>query len=144
VKFTCTSTDGLKPAAQELLVSHPDARVFAFYGKMGAGKTTFIQEICRELGVTDTVLSPSFAIVNVYATYTGNPVYHFDFYRIRKKEEIFDIGYEEYVFSGYYCFIEWPELMEDLLPDNIVKVSITADGPDEDRCIEFNGDPPAI
>lgn len=144
MKFTCKSTADLKPAARELLNRHPAVRVFAFYGTMGAGKTTFIQEICRELGVLDTVLSPSFAIVNVYNLPAGEPVYHFDFYRIRKKEEIFDIGYEEYVFSGYYCFIEWPELMEDLLPDNVLKVSISAEGPGRERCIEFNGVSPVL
>jgi len=101
---------------------------------MGAGKTTFIKAISSVLGAVDVVQSPSFPIINEYKTSTGDSIFHFDFYRIRKTEEVFDIGYEEYIYSGSYCFIEWPELMEDLLPDDVVKVKIR--GKDQ-RQIEF-------
>jgi len=101
---------------------------------MGAGKTTFIKAISSVLGAIDVVQSPSFTIINEYKTSTGDSIFHFDFYRIRKTEEVFDIGYEEYIYSGSYCFIEWPELMEDLLPDDVVKVKIR--GKDQ-RQIEF-------
>lgn len=99
-------------------------KVFAFYGSMGAGKTTFIKAICKELGVTETVASPTFAIVNEYRDAVGESIYHFDFYRINKLEEVFDFGYEDYFYSGKLCFIEWPELVEAILPENSVKVSI--------------------
>ena len=118
-------------------MSFPDARVFAFFGKMGAGKTTFIQAICRELGVTDLVQSPSYAIIHEYKTRTGEPVFHFDFYRVKKLEEVYDLGYEEYLYSGSYCFIEWPEPMEALLPESVVSVRIEADQSDSTRLIEF-------
>jgi tRNA threonylcarbamoyladenosine biosynthesis protein TsaE len=104
---------------------------------MGAGKTTMIKALCRELGVTDIVQSPSFSIINEYKTNRGEPIFHFDFYRIKKLEEIFDIGYEEYLYSGFYCFIEWPELMEELLPEDVIKVSIEVDPVLGERLIEF-------
>lgn len=104
---------------------------------MGSGKTTLIKSICEELGVIDVVQSPSFAIINEYKTKSGESVFHIDFYRIRKKEEIFDIGYEEYLFSGSYCFIEWPELMEDLLPDGVVRIGIDVDGGTGERVIRL-------
>lgn len=100
-------------------------RIFAFYGNMGAGKTTFIKAICEELGVTDTVTSPTFAIINEYTSPTEVSIYHFDFYRIKKLEEVFDMGFEDYFYSGNLCFIEWPELIEDILPAEAVKVTIT-------------------
>jgi len=120
--------------ARQLLASYPDARVFAFYGKMGAGKTTFIKAICHELEVKDVVQSPTFSIINEYKTKSGDSVYHFDFYRIRKLEEVYDIGYEDYIYSGEYCFIEWPELAEDLLPEGVIKVVISGE---DDRRIIF-------
>ena len=122
--LTVTNESGLLPAAEKLLATYHDRRVFAFYGKMGAGKTTFIKVISSVLGATDVVQSPSFAIINEYKTSKGESIFHFDFYRIRKSEEVFDIGYEDYIYSGAYCFIEWPELMEDLLPVDTVKVKI--------------------
>jgi tRNA threonylcarbamoyladenosine biosynthesis protein TsaE len=125
---------GLSPAAEKLLASYPLQRVFAFYGKMGAGKTTFIKAVSSVLGAVDIVKSPSFAIINEYKTSTGDSIFHFDFYRIRNIGEIFDIGYEEYIYSGAYCFIEWPELMEELLPADVVKVWISGD---DERRIEF-------
>lgn len=123
----CKSESGLRPAAGQLLETYPKARVFAFYGRMGAGKTTFIKEICRQLGAGDIVQSPTFSIINEYRTAGGDSLYHFDFYRISKPEEAFDIGYEDYLYSGSYCFIEWPELIEDLLPGETVRVTISGD-----------------
>ncbi len=112
-------------------------RVFAFYGKMGAGKTTFIKAVCENLGVTDVITSPTFAIVNEYTSETsGDTIYHFDFYRIKKIEEVYDMGYEEYFYSGSLCFIEWPELIEGLLPDDATKVTIEEDG-DGSRTVRF-------
>ena len=117
--------NNLEKSAAEFLNELGERRIVAFYGSMGAGKTTFIKAICNVLGVTDTVNSPTFAIVNEYATEGGESVYHFDFYRIKKIEEAFDFGYENYFYSGSYCFIEWPELIEELLPDDVVRVHIT-------------------
>lgn len=131
-----SSVEELIPAARQLLATCRSSRIFAFYGAMGAGKTTFIKVICRELGVTDTVLSPTFSIINEYKDLNGNSLYHFDFYRIKNIREAYDIGYEEYFYSGSYCFIEWPELIEDLLPEDTVKVTITT-GSDEVRNIAF-------
>jgi tRNA threonylcarbamoyladenosine biosynthesis protein TsaE len=116
--------DRLPVVARELIAGFPDARVFAFYGRMGSGKTTFIQEICAALGSSDTVTSPTFAIVNEYFTSSGDPLYHFDFYRLKNPEEAFDLGYEDYFFSGHYCLIEWPEKIEFLLPEEHIRVSL--------------------
>lgn len=129
-----TTEAGLLPAAEQLLTSWPARRVFAFYGKMGAGKTTFIKAISSVLGAEDVVQSPSFSIVNEYKTSTGDPIFHFDFYRIRKIAEVYDIGYEEYIYSGAYCLIEWPELIEELLPADVVRVKISGE---DQREIEF-------
>ena len=110
--------------AKKLIDKFPDNRIYAFYGKMGAGKTTFIQAVCRALGSSDNVTSPTFALINEYKTGQLQSVFHFDFYRIKDIEEAFDLGYEDYFYSGSYCLIEWPELIEPLLPENIVKVKI--------------------
>ena len=118
------SIDRIQEAAKEFVAQMGDNKVFAFYGKMGAGKTTFIKAICEELGVEDVVKSPTFAIVNEYTDGEGEPIFHFDFYRIKKESEAYDIGFEEYVYSGHLCFMEWPELIEDLLPEDTVRVSI--------------------
>ncbi|NOY38448.1 MAG: tRNA (adenosine(37)-N6)-threonylcarbamoyltransferase complex ATPase subunit type 1 TsaE [Chlorobi bacterium] len=99
-------------------------RIFAFSGDLGAGKTTFIKAFCRILGSADNIQSPSFSIVNEYLTPSGDPVYHMDFYRIKKIDEVFDLGYEDYFFSGHYCFIEWPEMIKDLLPPDTVTIRI--------------------
>jgi len=132
-KYIVSRPEDLPEVARALLQQFPESRVFAFRGEMGAGKTTFIKAICRELGVEDEALSPTFAIINEYHTRDGVPVYHFDFYRIRKTEEVFDIGYEDYLFSGHYCFLEWPDLVEDLLPEGTIHVSI-AGSPDRVIC----------
>ena len=125
-------------AAKEFVAAIGDHRVFAFYGHMGAGKTTFIKAICEELGVEDVITSPTFAIVNEYeASSSSLPIYHFDFYRIKKLEEVYDMGYEDYFYSGALCFIEWPELIEELLPTDAVKVSID-EQENGSRLVSFN------
>ena len=107
-----------------------ERKVFAFYGQMGAGKTTFIKAVCEAMGVQDVINSPTFAIVNEYLDGKGQPVYHFDFYRLKCASEAYDIGFEDYVYSGHVCFMEWPEVIEPLLPDDVVRVTIEeqADG----------------
>ena len=114
----------IREAARQFVNHIGEHRVFAFYGEMGAGKTTFIKAICEELGVEDVITSPTFAIVNEYSIPNGQCIYHFDFYRIKKLEEVYDMGFEDYFYSGALCFIEWPELIEDVLPEDAVKVSI--------------------
>ena len=120
----------IREAARQFISHIGDRRVFAFYGNMGAGKTTFIKAVCEELGVTDVVTSPTFAIVNEYTAADGGSIFHFDFYRIKKLEEVYDMGYEDYFYSDALCFIEWPELIDEVLPDDAVKVTIkeNADG----------------
>ena len=130
------NTESLAAAARKFVDEMGKNRVFAFYGKMGAGKTTFIKAICEALGVEDVVTSPTFAIVNEYATADGDSIFHFDFYRIKKLEEVYDMGYEEYFYGGALCFIEWPELIEELLPDDAVKVYITENA-DGTRTVSF-------
>lgn len=119
-----SSVKSLGKAAKKLIEQFPGHRVFAFYGKMGAGKTTFIQAVCRELGTPDNVTSPTFALINEYKTEKGDSIFHFDFYRIKDLEEAYDLGYEDYFYSGNYCLIEWPEKIEPLLPQNYVEVKI--------------------
>ena len=121
----------LPAAARRFIEAMGEHTLFAFYGKMGAGKTTFIKALCEALGVEEPVTSPTFALVNEYrSATTGELIYHFDFYRIKKLEEVYDMGYEDYFYSGALCFIEWPELVEDLLPGDAVRVDIVeeADG----------------
>ena len=114
--------------ARKLIESFPDDRFFAFFGKMGVGKTTLIKELCASLGVKDNVCSPTFAIVNEYTRTTDGggqePVYHFDFYRMKSVAEAYDIGYEEYFYSGCYCFTEWTEKVEELLPERYIRVEM--------------------
>ena len=122
------SLDDMPAAAKQFIEAIDQNTVFAFYGKMGAGKTTFIKAVCEALGVTDVVNSPTFSIVNEYRSDdTGELIYHFDFYRIKKLDEVYDMGYEDYFYSGNLCFLEWPELIEDLLPEDCTKVTITAE-----------------
>ena len=113
-------------AARQFIAPIAEHKVYAFHGSMRAGKTTLIKAICEELGVDDVITSPTFAIINEYHAEKG-VIYHFDFYRIKKLEEVYDMGYEDYFYSGALCFIEWPELIEELLPEDAVKVSITED-----------------
>jgi tRNA threonylcarbamoyladenosine biosynthesis protein TsaE len=114
----------LSQAAKTLLTSFADEKVFAFYAPMGAGKTTFIKTVCKELGITDTISSPTFSLVNEYVASNGKKVFHFDFYRIKSTTEAYDMGYEDYLYSNAYCFIEWPEKIEELLPEHYVKITI--------------------
>lgn len=123
------SIDQNPAAVKELLKNFSSCRVFAFYGEMGAGKTTIIKEICRQLGVKENEMSsPTFALINEYRSAEGIPVFHFDFYRIKDEAEVFDLGYEDYFYSGNYCFIEWPEKIPNILPANCVKVQIKVEG----------------
>lgn len=138
LQLRCGSVHELDQIAEQMLFLFPAARVFAVTGPMGAGKTTFIQAVCRQLGVIDNVSSPTFSIVNEYRTGSKEPVFHFDLYRLRKPEELLDIGYEDYFFSGDYCFIEWPELAGMLIPAGAVKVVITVDEVSGDRTFVFN------
>ena len=130
MEITINGLDTIRSAARQFTENIGSSRVFAFYGKMGAGKTTFVKALCEELGCDDVITSPTFAIVNEYTDGEQQPVYHFDFYRIKKLEEVYDMGYEEYFYSGALCLIEWPELIEDVLPDDTVRVTIEeqADG----------------
>ena len=122
--------------AGEFLAANTAKNVIAFYGEMGVGKTTFIKAICRKLGVVDQVSSPTFSLINEYKTSASDSIFHFDFYRIENIEEVYDIGYEDYFYSGNLCLIEWPEMIEDLLPANHLKVRIT-ELPNKSRKLEF-------
>ena len=124
------SLSDLNIVADKFLRLLKDQKVFAFFGPMGVGKTTFIKAVCNELGVVEIVTSPTFALVNEYQTNQGDVIYHFDFYRIEKIEEVYDFGYEDYFFSGNYCFIEWPDKIAEILPKNVVFVQMleNADG----------------
>ena len=151
ISIVIKDIEHIREAAREFIQHIGDHRVFAFYGKMGAGKTTFVKAICEELGVEDVITSPTFAIINEYAfgswplAISSQPtansqlptaIYHFDFYRIKKLEEVYDMGYEDYFYSGALCFIEWPELIEEILPDDAVRVSI-AEQEDGSRLVTF-------
>lgn len=136
MKIKIESLEKLHEAARTFVENKGKGNVFAFYGKMGAGKTTFIKAVCEALGTEDVVTSPTFAIVNEYTSGNGEPVYHFDFYRIRKMEEVYDMGYEDYFYSGFLCFIEWPGLIEEVLPEDAVKVTINEEE-DGSRTVEF-------
>ena len=117
----------LPSAAEELLRFTGKRKILAFYGQMGAGKTTFIKAICEVLDTLDIVASPTFTLVNEYSTSKGEALYHIDFFRIKKLEEVFDFGIEEYLTGDSYCFLEWPELIEEILPSDTVRIRITVD-----------------
>ena len=160
MEIRITDIGHIREVAREFIEHIGDHRVFAFYGKMGAGKTTFVKAICEELGVDDVITSPTFAIINEYTAtpptaaanssffsegsecgvanilHSSLQIYHFDFYRIKKLEEVYDMGYEDYFYSGSLCFIEWPELIEEILPDDAVRVSI-AEQEDGSRTVTF-------
>jgi tRNA threonylcarbamoyladenosine biosynthesis protein TsaE len=123
-RYHCTSLESLSDIARDILERVSGPAVFALYGEMGSGKTTLVKAFCSALGVRDNVTSPTFSIVNEYMTEEIGPVYHFDVYRIKKPEEVMDIGYETYFYSGQYVFIEWPELISELLPEKHVYVKI--------------------
>jgi len=140
MKITVKDKSHVRHAASEFIRIMGDYRLFAFYGGMGAGKTTIIKAICEKLGSENIVTSPTFTLVNEYATGDGRLIYHIDFYRIKKREEVFDFGIEEYFSSGFPCFMEWPELVEEILPAETVRVRITVEE-DASRSldIEFPG-----
>ena len=123
-KLYINSLSDIQETAKEFLSCFSKPTVVAFVGGMGAGKTTFIKAICKELGVIDTVNSPTFAIINDYETKDGSNIYHFDLYRIEKAEEVEEIGFEDYLYSGKWCFVEWPEIADSYFPNKIVKVKI--------------------
>lgn len=135
MRIEIPSVDKIQEAVRQFVCQMGDAKVFAFYGKMGAGKTTFIKAICQELGVEDVITSPTFALVNEYTAGDGSPIFHFDFYRVKKLEEVYDMGYEDYFYSGALCLMEWPELVEELLPQDAVAVTIHANA-DGSRSID--------
>ena len=128
------SLEDIKRAASEFVALIGNRRIFAFYGHMGAGKTTFIKAICEELGVKDAVSSPTFAIVNEYASNMGS-IYHFDFYRIKRSSEVLDLGFEDYAYSGNLCLMEWPELIDPIMPEHFIKVEIALGDTDDSRVV---------
>ena len=141
MNITIKDIDHISEAARQFVNAIGDRRIFAFYGHMGAGKTTFIKAICEALGVEDVITSPTFAIVNEYTPSSlllppSSKIYHFDFYRVKRLDEVYDTGYEDYFYSDSLCFIEWPELIEELLPDDTVRVTIN-EQPDGSRLVSM-------
>ena len=126
-EYKSDSVDDLKEVAKKLILDFSAKRVILFYGEMGVGKTTLIKVLCQQLGVQEPTNSPTFSIVNEYLSNQNKTIYHFDFYRIEKEEEVFDMGYEDYFYDNSYCFIEWPEKIPNLLPPDAVKVKIMLD-----------------
>lgn len=124
--ITVAQLSELPSAAEQILDFIAENRVILFFAPMGAGKTTLIKELCQQLGVQEQVTSPTFSIINEYASSSGL-IYHFDFYRLKEEQEAFDLGYEDYFFSDHYCFIEWPEKIPNLLPEEVISISISAD-----------------
>jgi len=137
MRIIIKSRKHLRSAAKKIIEYTKGKKLLAFSGPMGAGKTTIIKAVCRALGAEDTVSSPTFTLVNEYETVSGEILYHIDFYRIKKKEEVLDFGIEEYFFSGSYCLMEWPELIGEILPGETVKISITVDDK-EQRILDFS------
>ena len=135
--ITIQSIETIDDAARQFIKVMGERKIFAFYGAMGAGKTTFIKAICEALGVKDVINSPTFSIVNEYLDGKGNSIFHFDFYRLKREEEAYDIGFDDYVYSGCVCLMEWPELVENLLPEETVKVHIQ-EAEDGKRFVSFD------
>ena len=135
MKLTVTSEQELPKIAAQLIEVFGKQRVVLFYGEMGVGKTTLIKQLCKQLGVEEETTSPTFSIVNEYLSNEGNSIYHFDFYRIEEEAEVFDLGYEDYFYSGNYCFIEWPEKIPNLLPEDTATLKIEL-GEGNERLIE--------
>ena len=129
------SLDELQNAAEQLVAFGGSEKIFLFYGDMGAGKTTLIKSLCERLGVKEPATSPTFSIVNEYQG-ASSIIYHFDFYRLKNQSEALDLGYEEYFYSGNYCFIEWPEKISDLLPDHYIRVDVQVVS-DNERLLTF-------
>ena len=127
MKFIVNCITELNKVAKTIIESLEEKNVICFYGKMGVGKTTLIKDICSELGVKDNVSSPTFSIVNEYVKFDGSPVFHFDFYRIEDETEALDLGYEEYFYKNSLCFVEWPEKIKSLIPNNVLNVKILVD-----------------
>lgn len=127
MNFILKDISDIDTAAKIFVEKFGNKKIFAFYGEMGAGKTTFIKAVCKSMEVTGTITSPTFSLVNEYETDNGMTIYHFDFYRIENIEEVYDFGYEDYFYSDKMCFIEWPELVETLLPEDVVEVKISVD-----------------
>ncbi|MDD7247663.1 MAG: tRNA (adenosine(37)-N6)-threonylcarbamoyltransferase complex ATPase subunit type 1 TsaE [Prevotellaceae bacterium] len=137
MQLTIKSIETIRETARDFITAiEGKGSCLAFYAPMGAGKTTFIKALCEELGVEDVITSPTFAIINEYTDGAGEPIYHFDFYRIKKLEEVYDMGCDDYFYSGSYCFMEWPELIEEALPDDVLRITITPQD-DGSRIIEF-------
>ncbi|MEI6348797.1 MAG: tRNA (adenosine(37)-N6)-threonylcarbamoyltransferase complex ATPase subunit type 1 TsaE [Bacteroidota bacterium] len=134
--YICSNFDELKTIAKALIDKYPNERLFAFRGQMGAGKTTFIKEVCAYLGCIEPVTSPTFAIINEYQG-TDSIVYHFDFYRLKNSTEAINIGFDEYIHSGEYCLMEWPEIIEDILPKEITEIIISVDEITNQRTFKF-------
>lgn len=137
-EFHVNGIDELGQVADYLISLRNESDIIAFYGPMGAGKTTLIKNLCHKMGVTDEVNSPTFAIVNEYVTVEGDSVYHFDFYRIKKLEEVYDIGYDNYFYSGNLCLLEWPEMIDPLMPDRYIRVEIALGETDDSRKISVS------
>ena len=137
IEIKLNSLDEINSVARTFLKEIGDNKLIAFYGHMGAGKTTFIKALCEELGVEDVVNSPTFAIVNEYTDAQGEAVYHFDFYRIKKLAELYDLGFDNYLDSGCFCLMEWPELVEELLPEETLRITLI-EQPDGSRMLSFD------
>lgn len=135
MRIIAKTLSDLPGAAASLLGEHKASRIFALHGEMGAGKTTFIRAICKHLGSDDNVVSPTFTLINEYRGHNGEPLFHFDFYRINSINEAYDYGIEEYLTGDNYCFLEWPERIEQIIPDEAIIVRITVE-PDGSRIIE--------
>ena len=135
ITFEINSIEELSKVSDLLLSWRDKSNIIAFYGNMGAGKTTLVKNLCSKLGVNDEVSSPTFALVNEYQTETFDSIFHFDFYRIKSLEEVFDIGYEDYFYGGGLCLLEWPELIDPLMPEHFIKVKITLGDTDDSRVI---------
>lgn len=136
--YKISSVDDLSQVAKDIVELTKKVKIVAFFGPMGAGKTTLIKKICHLFGVKDEVNSPTFALVNEYKDADSKPIYHFDFYRIKKLEEVFDIGYEDYFYSGHICLLEWPQMIENLMPDEFVKVEIALGEEETERLIDID------
>lgn len=135
VVFEIKSVEELSQVSDLLINWREKSNIVAFYGTMGAGKTTLIKNLCKKMGVTDEVNSPTFALVNEYQTDNMDSIFHFDFYRIKSLEEVFDIGYEDYFYGGSLCLLEWPELIDPLMPEHFIKVEIRHGDTDVSRIV---------